>query len=367
MQTFSYESLKKNMPQPSILVTFDSMKDINCGYFSFGKGLGNALIKENKSRYKFTFYLFAKTIPLFQEAVSTRKLRFFDKLFFTGKNDYDLVHFTDQRVRLNPSMVNAVKIMTIHDMNKVHLKKSKPHRIQAYLDKMRKNISKCDHIVTISQFVANDVIKYFPEAKNKIIVIYNGADKLELKAGHNPAFVPQRPFLFTIGLLSPQKGFHLLPALLQHNDFDLVISGTETPHKQKIIEEAIKYNCLDRVHITGPISDDDKAWYYKNCSAFIFPSKTEGFGLPVIEAMNFGKPVFLSTFTSLPEIGGECAYYFESFEPENIQKVFTDGLIDFNKRRREQEMIDRAKMFTWERAAEAYLNLYEKCMHSRKS
>ena len=64
--------------------------------------------------------------------------------------------------------------------------------------------------------------------------------KLAVPAGHSPAFLPQKHFIFTIGLLSVQKGFHLLPALLKVNDFDLVIAGIETPHKQMIIEEAKK-------------------------------------------------------------------------------------------------------------------------------
>jgi glycosyltransferase involved in cell wall biosynthesis len=252
--------------------------------------------------------------------------------------------------------------MTIHDMNKVHLKFSKPHRIKAYIEKLRKRIEQVDKVVAISKFVANDVLYYFPEAANKLQVIYNGAEKLVLPLNHQPAFNPQKPFLFTIGLLSVQKGFHLLPALLKDNDFDLVIAGIETPHKQTIIKEAEKYNCLNRVHITGPVTDNDKAWYYKNCSAFVFPSIAEGFGLPVIEAMYFGKPVFLSKFTSLPEVGGNAAYYFDNFEPNHMQNVFANGMKDFKKRDREQEIIMQAENFSWDRAAIQYLDLYRECL-----
>jgi glycosyltransferase involved in cell wall biosynthesis len=155
-----------------------------------------------------------------------------------------------------------------------------------------------------------------------------------------------------------QKGFHLLPALLKENNFGLVIAGIETPHKQKILEEAEKYNCLNRVHITGPVTDEDKAWYYKNCSAFLFPSIAEGFGLPVIEALHFGKPVFLSKFTSLPEVGGDAAYYFDNFEPGHMQSVFKNGMLDFIDRDRAQEMVAQADKFSWDRAASQYLDLY---------
>ncbi|OWK69451.1 glycosyltransferase family 1 protein [Pedobacter sp. AJM] len=350
------------MKKPAVLVTFDSMKDANCGYFSFGKGLGDALIQQNKGKFKLKFYLFKQTQYLFNGLVDIIYLSKLDRLFFRKKNEFEVVHLSDQTCRLRPSKVNAKKIMTIHDMNKVHLKFSRPHRIKVYLKKLGKLISQCDKVVCISQFVANDVKHYFPEAEDKINVIYNGADKLIANDNHQPAFKPTGKFLFTIGLLSVQKGFHLLPAILKDNDFELVICGRETPHKERIIEEAQKYNCLTRVHITGPISDDDKAWYYKNCSAFLFPSVAEGFGLPVIEAMHFGKPAFLSKFTSLPEVGGDAAYYFDSFEPESMQKVFYNGMKDFEERNRNQEMILQAEKFSWERAANQYLNLYEETL-----
>lgn len=351
---------------PSVLVTFDSMKDTNCGYYSFGKGLGNALLSENNGRYDLSFYLF-KSTNYFDGKVPIRHLSVLDNIPFLSKNDYGLVHFSDQTCRLRPWRVKAKKIMTIHDMNKVHLKHSKPGSIRRYIKRLGKRIREVDKVVAISHFVANDVISYFPEAANKVSVIYNGADKLTADDTHAPLRVPQRPFLFTIGLLSVQKGFHLLPALLADNDYELVISGIETPHKDKIIEEAIKYDCLDRLIITGPITDADKAWYYKNCLAFVFPSMAEGFGLPVIEALHFGKPVFLSRYTSLPEVGGEAAYYFDSFDPGHMQEVFNNGIVDFRERNRANEMVEQANKFSWKKSAQQYLALYEDCIQGHCS
>ena len=178
------------MPKPKVLVTLDSMKDINCGYYSFGKGLGDALIEKNKERFKFTFYLFDST-RYFDNKADILRLSTLDKIFFPARNNFDVVHFSDQTCRLNPGMVNAKKIMTIHDMNKVHLKFSKPYRIRVYLKRLEKVIDKCDKIVAISKFVANDVLHYFPQAKDKLTVIYNGADKLVLPAGHLPAYLPR--------------------------------------------------------------------------------------------------------------------------------------------------------------------------------
>ena len=92
---------------------------------------------------------------------------------------------------------------------------------------------------------------------------------------------------------------------------------------------------------------------------FCFPSLSEGFGLPVAEAMTFGKPVFLSNLTSLPEVGGKEAYYFDDFEPETMAKILHDGLHDFGQNAlRQERMRKRAAGFSWPDVAEAYWKLY---------
>jgi len=338
------------------------MKNPNSGYFTYGKGLGDALINENNNRFKLTYYMFKNTIYFFNKMVDIIFLYRFHNIFFPYYNKFDVVHFTDQTCRLKPYRVNGKKIMTIHDINKVHLSFSKPHKIKKHLNKIRRYMALCDRVVTISQFVADDILRFIPEVKDKLSVIYNGADQLQVPAGHQPVYQPKKKFLFTIGLLSVQKGFHYIPALLAGNDYELVIAGIETPHKANIIAEAEKYGCLDRMTITGPVSDNDKAWYYKNCSAFVFPSIAEGFGLPVIEAMYFGKPVFLAKFTSLPEVGGDVAYYFDNFEPAHMQSVFNSGMKDYTDNDREAAIIAHAHKFSWEKTAQQYMQLYKDCL-----
>jgi len=346
----------------SILVTFDSMKYPNSGFFSYGKSLGEALLAQNNGRYNFSFYVHKRSIYTFMGKVALVYLSKLHKVIFPGRGNYELVHFTDQYCRLKPQRVTGKKILTIHDINPVHEKRKSEKKVNKHINKLRGYIAICDKVVTISHFVANDILTYFPEVKGKISVIYNGADQLNVPEGHAPLYKPQRPFLFTIGFIAPKKNFHVLPALLASNDFELVISGVETPYKDKIMEEAQKHGCADRVTITGTISEDDKAWYYKNCGAFVFPSLAEGFGLPVIEAMHFGKPVFLSTHTSLPEIGGKEAFYFQNFEPAHMQQVLLEGLKEFHEKNRAVQTMEYAKQFDWQNTAKQYLALYEECL-----
>ena len=89
---------------------------------------------------------------------------------------------------------------------------------------------------------------------------------------------------------------------------------------------AAQAGVADRVRVLIRISEADKAWYITQCLAYLQPSLAEGFGLPVVEAMQIGKPVFLSRLTSLPEVGGAAAYYFDDFTPATMQQTLVTGL-----------------------------------------
>ncbi len=351
------------MAKPSVLITFDSMKYPNSGFFSFGKSLGDAILKFNKGRFYLYYYVHTRSTYLFNKKVNLVYLSKLHKVFFPEPGRFALTHFTDQFCRLKPKKVRGgKKIITVHDLNVVHEGRKVDWKVQRDINRVRENVLLCDRIVAISQFVADDIIQYFPEVKHKVSVIYNGADALTVKEGHEPNYLPQGPFLFAIGYIASKKNFHVLPPLLQNNDYELVISGVETPYKDRIIEEAAKFGVAGKIKITGPISEEDKAWYYKNCAAFVFPSLAEGFGLPVIEAMHFGKPVFLSTLTSLPEIGGDAAFYFNSFEPEAMQQVFKKGMEQFYTEGWEDKVKAHALKFNWDETAKQYLALYEECL-----
>ena len=87
----------------------------------------------------------------------------------------------------------------------------------------------------------------------------------------------------------------------------------------------------------------------------------EGFGIPTIEAMRFGKPVFLSNSTSLPEIGGKHAFYWDHFEPKYMAEIFIKEIITYNAKKDwySEQYIKRAKSFDWNKAAKQYIELYK--------
>ena len=162
-----------------------------------------------------------------------------------------------------------------------------------------------------------------------IDVIYNGCNVYRGEI-RQPDSLPAKDFIFSVATVLPKKNFHVLPCLLKGTDLELVIAGNKSDYVNVILEEARKYGVEERVKIVGPIEERVKHWYLKNCKAFVFPSIAEGFGLPVLEAMAYGKPVFLSRHTCLPEIGGDYAYYFNmDFDRELMQVEFKRGLEDY--------------------------------------
>src|SRR5690606_37805666 len=110
-----------------------------------------------------------------------------------------------------------------------------------------------------------------------------------------------------------------------------IISGNNQKEYGYEISKYITENSLqDKVILTGKVSDEAKQYYLENCTAFLFPSIREGFGLPPIEAMKFDKPVFLSNLTSLPEIGGDAAFYWDNFDPYYMKTFLFSKLNDFD-------------------------------------
>lgn len=347
--------------KPAVLITLDSMKDPNTGFFYFGKALSAAIIRQNQGRFNLSFYV-KKSV--FDDDRKLYQLHKYHKYFFPYYYKFDLVHITDQFCRLQPEKVKGKKIITIHDLNQLHQPGISQQILDESINTLRKHLQHCDRIVAISEFVANDIRDIFPGNADKVRVIYNGADKLIVDDQHEPNYKPKSKFLYTLGPLNEKKNFHVLPALLAENDYELVVAGiTPTPsYTNLLLEKAKEFGCENRVTITGAITDADKAWYYQHCEAFLFPSLAEGFGLPVIEAMYFGKPVFASNKTSLPEIGGDCAFYFDNFEPEYMQQVFKNGMARYAGSYMEADIIARARLFSWETTARNYIALYEELL-----
>jgi glycosyltransferase involved in cell wall biosynthesis len=349
--------------KPSLLMTFDSMRVANTGLHTVGHKLGREILRQGGADFDIHAYTYPAQQGFLGPSVRYVPHRRLHRFFFPLRGRFGVVHFFDQYCRFGPARVGGTTIMTIHDLNQVYERPAGSRALARYMRRMQARIDGVDKVVAISNFVADDVVRRFPSARDKISVIYNGTDFTCAPAGHRPAYEPDAPFLFTLGMVCPKKNFHVLVPLLRNNGRKLVISGiVKEKYKQKIMDAAAACGVAGRVVVTGPVSQHDKDWYYANCEAFVFPSLAEGFGLPVIEAMHHGKPVFLSKLTSLPEVGGDAAYYFDNFDPGHMAEVLERGLAHFAAHDGAGAVRRRASMFTWEQTGAAYLALYRSCL-----
>lgn len=284
------------------------------------------------------------------------------KFWMPSLKKYRVWHGTYQGTNYYPTSSYVKKVLTIHDINFMHDEYKSDKKKNKYLHQLQEKINRTDHIVAISNFVLDDVKQYIDLKNIPVSIIYNGCNIPDnIAPPEKPQQAPTDSFLFTIGTITEKKNFHVLPALISNNNKFLVIAGIvqSEGYKQRIIDEAKKWDVADRVIFTDSISDNDKYWYLQNCEAFVFPSLAEGFGLPVIEAMHFGKPVILSDKTCLPEIGGDAAYYFDNFEGVHMREVLQKSLADYNRSSEQAERIkQRSQLYKWSNAAAAYLKIY---------
>lgn len=282
------------------------------------------------------------------------------KIFRTRKK-IDLWHSVNQNTKVEPFYVTNY-LLTIHDVNFVEeISLDINHKVnQLFIEKLKRATA----ITYISEFAKKQTHQYFDVPNVPEYIIHNGnpiSTILDTSTFISPVPV-DKPFLYSIGDFLERKNFLSLVKMMVHlNDFNLILSGNNNKAYGKKIEQFIKENKLqNRVFLTGKVDDVAKQFYLSKCLAFVFPSIREGFGLPPIEAMSFGKPIFLSNKTSLPEIGGKNAYYWDNFDPEYMKSVLIDGLNHYHNNQNEMQelMKKRAANFDWKVAATDYLKVY---------
>lgn len=329
------------------------------GLYRFSSELGQALACRQWQDLQLHFYVPETSVGVFGETASYVKHRSVDKFYRFGTSRFDVWHATTTLSWYRPFNKKTRFVFTLHDLNFLEEEEKNQQHRKRYLKLIRQRVERADFITYISEYTRHYVQDYLNIKDKPGKVIYNGCNIPRTTQFAKPLDPPTKPFLFSIGLFTSRKNFHVLPALLSNTGYELVIAGkNDTAYKDVILQEAKKWGVQERVRLVGTISEEEKFWYYKNCEAFLFPSIGEGFGLPVIEAMWFGKPVFLSTATCLPEIGGSAAYYFELFDAEHMKSVFEKGMQHYHSTQPQERIKARAMLFSWNKAAKEYTDVY---------
>jgi len=278
------------------------------------------------------------------------------------KNDFDIFHPT----YYDPYFINEIKkpyVITVHDLIYFIFPNQNKHelKIRANIQNVVRNAS---HVIAISKNTKCDIIKYLNIDEKKISVIYHSCSlNVELLKNHKSK-LSINYFLY-VGNRRGYKNFSNLilaiAEILIIKNLFLICAGGTIPSREEIALLE-KLNVKDKVLFFPQINDDYLTQLYTNALCFIYPSKYEGFGIPILESFACGCPVLLSNTSSFPEIAGDAAIYFN---PNSIESI-RDAVMNYlelsieEKNEMRSKGFDRLKLFSWDKAYEQTISVYEK-------
>lgn len=281
----------------------------------------------------------------------------------------DLVHFPMVQ---QPVFYKGKVVTTMQDLTTVRFRNPAKNPIvfwikqQVYKWVNRRAASKSDALITPTEYVKKDVASYCHVPLSKITVTLESADSITDPAEPITELIGKK-FLMYTGRPTPHKNLARLIdafAILQqsHPELYLVLVG-KTDANYKRHEQRVKHDEIKNVIFTGFVSEGSLRWLYENCAAYAFPSLSEGFGLPGLEAMAHGAPVVSSNATCLPEVYGDAAIYFDPLDVGDmvaqIKKLLEDDILRAEIIKRGEA---RVQQYSWRRMAEQTLATYEKVL-----
>lgn len=287
---------------------------------------------------------------------------------FIAREKCDLFHGPGGHLPYN---YRAPSVITIHDLAIMQHPEWFPERTLERFSSTRilvpKAVKTAKRIIVPSKATARDVQELFKVSDKKIRVIPHGveAHKAEISEGIKAKYKLSNRYLLFVGTIEPRKNVAMLVRAFRKlqederfGDVMLAIAGAKGWKFKEVFEEIEKAG--KSVRYLGYLSAEDKFALMKNATAFVFPSRYEGFGLPVLEAMQMGVPVITSNVSALPEVVGEAGLLIDSEDEAALTKAMRQALEDENLRIKLGKAGERrAKEFIWMRTAEQTLGVYK--------
>ena len=221
------------------------------------------------------------------------------------------------------------------------------------------------HVIAISEFSAREAHRHLGIPYDRMTVVLDGGDFGAPPDAAGDAAALERlgvrgKYLLTVGAADRRKNFPMLQRAMRtvretHPELSLVLAG---PRRRGSAQDALQ----SWEQAVGFVSDDDLWRLYRNAELFVFPSRYEGFGLPVIEAMRVGAPVVSTRAASLPEVGGEAAMYVEPDDSPAMASAILAVLADPARQRamRAASVAHAARFMTWEDTAWQTLAVFDR-------
>lgn len=304
-------------------------------------------------------------IPFNITTLGTMKMNFVASAY-----DLNIIHSYYDAFDFNNDLIKCGKVLTVHDLIPViHPEWETAPTVEYFNNAVFRCARKADVIIADSENTKTDIVNYWKINPDKIRVVYFGIFKENLYNisldEHKIKKIVNYKFILSVSGLNKNKNQDgLLKAFFQfkykhrESDIKLVITG---PIRDVNIELSLKDKGLSEdIIYTGYVSDEELVWLYKNAYAFIYPSFYEGFGLPILEAMRVGCPVMCSETTSMPEVGGEAAEYFNPYDVDSIVDTIERVVLNENKMNEmKKQSIVQAEKFSYKKAALQTLEVYK--------
>ncbi len=262
-------------------------------------------------------------------------------------------------------------VVTVHDLRTEFLPQHQSWLQRLYLNRwvewLRARLA--THIIAVSQATKEDLITDLQIPDDKISVIHEGVDRLRfhLQLRDQREKIQELKdrlglsgsYILFVGTIQPRKNLvRLIEAFSQilgdFPSYQLVLAGGKGWLCDEIYRTPGRLGIESRVRFVGYVSDSDLPWLYAGADVFAFPSLYEGFGLPILEALSCGIPVVTSTISSMPEVGGEHAYYVNPLDVNDIARGLKAGLTHGLIRGGLEEHLAQ---FSWRKAANSTLEL----------
>lgn len=290
----------------------------------------------------------------------------------------DLVHFTNHLVP-RARKARAKYVVTIHDLTSWRLPEAfSPFYVQYTRTIVPRAVRLADMVLCPSNSVRDEVISHFNLKPESVRTAWNANSALpELSAqaqeGLSRRFRKelglQKPFVLFVGTLERRKNVATLveafARVAQKADLQLVLAG-KYGYGFSEIEAAIqRQNCRERYILAGYVSDEELSQLYTLAELFAYPSRYEGFGIPLVEAMSFGLPIVASRIPASEEVAGDAALYYDDPDDDRALADRILELLDNATLSRELGVRgrQRAEKFSWQRVIRMYLEAYESCLN----
>jgi glycosyltransferase involved in cell wall biosynthesis len=248
-------------------------------------------------------------------------------------------------------------VVTIHDLSFERHPELMGRRDRfVFRTMVPRSVRSAARVLAVSELTKRDLIGLYRIPEKKIVVTPNGVDSLFRPDGHRRN---DAPYALFVGTLQPRKDpIAALEALaLVGGDLRLILVGPDKGSGNEARRIASKLGLNGRVEFAGHVEQQELAELYRGAACLVFPSRYEGFGLPVVEAMASGTPVVATATGSVPEIAGDAAVLVEPGDPVALAGGIERALAD--RERLVRAGLERARLYSWAETARRTLAVYQ--------